>query len=92
VDLGHIFSNRAINTAIPGNLEGTGGVIFRALCQWSLQIKPNQSFLLGVYFDHQENLGSVTTRRLSAGRDFLVEWPDNDLQRMGIRAAFGIDM
>jgi hypothetical protein len=73
-------------------LEGDGGFIFRALCQWTLQIKPNQSFLLGVYFDHQENLGSVAGRSTSAGEAFVVEWPDNDLERMGIRVAFGIDM
>jgi hypothetical protein len=91
-DLGHIFSNRAINTAIPGSLAGDGGFIFRASCQWTFQIKPNQSFLLGVYFDHQENRGSVSGRSTSAGEDFIVEWPDNDLERMGIRAAFEIDM
>ena len=91
-DLGHIFSNRAINTAIPGSLDGDGGFIFRASCQWTLQMKPNQSFLLGVYFDHQENLGSVAARSTSAGEDYIVEWPDNDLERMGIRAAFEIDL
>jgi hypothetical protein len=91
-DLGHIFSNGAINTAIPGSLDGDGGFIFRASCQWTLQIKPNQSFLLGVYYDHQENLGTVAVRSTSAGEDYIVEWPDNDLERMGIRVAFGIDL
>jgi hypothetical protein len=91
-DLGVIFVNQAVNTAIPGTLEGDGGFVFKVEGLWRLEISPNQSFQLGVYVEHQENNGSVETRKSTSGEDFIVEWPDNDLERFGIRAAFEINI
>ena len=92
-DLGWIVFNEAENSLIgDGPLEGDGGFIFRLAADWYWQIKPNQKLSIGVILDHQENNGTVDSFNVidpSVGlQSFIVEWPDNELDRISLAGSW----
>jgi len=94
-DIGWFLHNEAENSYVGEVIEGDGGFFTRLAADWYWNIQPDQQLGLGVYFEHQALRGSVDTFSIESSgqgrQEFIVEWPDNDLDRVGVKAGWHLN-